>query len=65
LLKLDCRQAYSILKWHSVYNIDEALQKKIEWYKKYYNVVRAKELYEFTIEQIEKYMKGGGYCAGD
>ncbi|NQS89724.1 CDP-glucose 4,6-dehydratase [Patescibacteria group bacterium] len=65
LLKLDCSKAHSILKWHSVYNIDEALKKTTKWYKKYYNGVRGKELYKFTIEQIKEYMKRGDYCVGN
>jgi len=61
LLKLDSSKAHFILGWHSVYDIDEALKKTIEWYKKYYEGVSDKELYNFTLSQIIEYVQKGGY----
>ena len=61
LLKLDCSRAHSLLGWDSAYNIDETLKETVEWYKKYYEGTKSKELYKFTVEQIKEYMKRSGY----
>ena len=61
LLKLDCSKAYSLLKWHSIYNVDEAIKKTVGWYKKYYDGAKNKELYDFTVSQIIEYTQKGGY----
>ncbi len=61
LLKLDCSKAYSLLKWHSIYNVDETIKKTVEWYKRYYNGAKNKELYDFTVSQIIEHAQKGGY----
>ena len=61
LLKLDCGKAYSLLQWHSIYNVDESIKKTVGWYKKYYDGVKDKELYDFTLSQIIEYAQKGGY----
>jgi len=57
LLKLDCSKAHSLLNWNSVYNINGTLKETAEWYSRYYNGIRGRELYEFTVKQIREYMK--------
>jgi CDP-glucose 4,6-dehydratase len=61
LLKLDCSKAYSLLQWHSIDNVGEAIKKTVGWYKKYYEGVKDKELYDFTLSQIIEYAQKGGY----
>ena len=61
LLKLDCSKAHSIIGWHSIYDINESLKKTVEWYKMYYNGIKNKELYDFTVSQIIEYTRKGGY----
>jgi len=55
LLKLDCSKANSLLSWHSIYSVDEAIKNTVEWYKKYYEGIKDKELYNFTVSQIIEY----------
>jgi len=61
LLKLDCSKAHSLVKWHSIYNVDEAIKKTLGWYKKHYEGIKDKELYDFTVSQIIEYAQKGGY----
>ena len=61
LLKLDCSKAYSLLRWHSIYNVEEAIKRTVEWYKRYYDGIKDKELYDFTVSQIIEYAQKGGY----
>ena len=61
LLKLDCSKAYSLLKWYSIYHVDEAIKRTVEWYKKYYEGIKDKELYDFTVSQIIEYAQKGRY----
>jgi len=55
-LKLDISKARAFLGWEPVYNIQEAIEKTIGWYKKSYNGMKPEELFEFTIKEIEKYI---------
>lgn len=54
LLKLDISKARSHLKWNPVYNVDEAIEKTINWYKIYYEY-KKENMYEYTLKQIEEY----------
>ena len=54
LLKLDVSKARTYLKWRSIYNAEQAVEKTIEWYKKYYT--NAHDMYEFTVKQICEYI---------
>lgn len=56
LLKLDTSKARLRLKWKSVYRIEEALGKTIEWYKRYYTDKNS-SLYKFTLDQIGEYVE--------
>lgn len=53
-LKLDCTKAKKELNWMPLWNIDEALNKTIEWYKAYY---QNKNIELITEKQIEEYME--------
>lgn len=54
LLKLDITKAKDNLKYKQIYNIDQALEKTINWYKNYYsgNV----DMIEFTKSQVNEYL---------
>lgn len=54
LLKLDISKANTYLNWYPVYNIKEAVDSTINWYKEYY-VNKNRSMYDYTIGQIEKY----------
>lgn len=65
MLKLDCSKAHSLLGWYSVYNIERALEKTIEWYKRYYDGTDNVSMIEYSISQIREYRKRGDYYVGD
>lgn len=54
LLKLDISKANTYLNWYPVYNIKEAVDSTINWYKEYY-INRNRSMYDYTVGQIEKY----------
>ena len=56
LLKLDVSKAHSLLRWKAIYNVDEAIEKTINWYKNFYSR-NSTDLYSFTVRQIEEYIK--------
>ena len=53
LLKLDISKAHLNLGWRPVYKIDEALEKTMSWYKKYYG--NGSDIYDYTVKQIKNY----------
>jgi CDP-glucose 4,6-dehydratase len=61
LLRLDCGKAHEILGWEPTYATDEALRETVAWYKKFYQGENPLKLYDYTLEQIAKYMARGGY----
>jgi len=61
LLRLDCRKAHEILGWNPTYSTDEALKETVAWYKKFYQGENPLKLYDYTVEQIAKYMTRGKY----
>lgn len=56
LLKLDISKAMLELKWKPVYNVTVAVEKTIEWYKKYYDN-KYIDMREFTLGQIKEYVE--------
>lgn len=55
LLRLDISKARYELKWTPVYNVYEAIEKSIKWYKAYYK--GKTEMKDFTIDQINEYIE--------
>ena len=55
LLKLDASKARALLGWKPVYDVYEAVEKTIYWYKIFYNGMRKEKLYEYTVEEIMEY----------
>mgnify|MGYP005844643477 CR=1 FL=1 len=53
-LKLDCSKANRILHWHPRWNINQALDKVIEWTKGYLN---HEDLLDICLKQIDEYVK--------
>lgn len=56
LLMLNIQKAEQVLGWAPTFTADIAISKTVEWYKKFYE--NNKNMYEFTIKQIEEYEKG-------
>jgi CDP-glucose 4,6-dehydratase len=54
-LRLNCAKSNNILGWNPKYNIEKTLEKTISWYRRFY--YDKKDLYEFTVSQIQKYME--------
>lgn len=54
-LKLDIAKSMTRLRWKPVYTIDEAIQKTIGWYMKYYS--GKTDMYDFSLKQVKTYMK--------
>lgn len=52
LLLLNIEKAEKELGWRPVYSANEAVEKTVEWYKKFYN---NEKMYDFTMKQIEEY----------
>ena len=53
-LKLDCSKAKSLLRWHPIWNVSEAIEKTVAWSKAYYS---HKDIEEVTNEQINEYLE--------
>lgn len=54
LLMLNADKAKEVLGWKPVYNVDTAIKKTVEWYKKYYE---GQDMISFSLEQIKNYDK--------
>jgi len=54
-LKLDITKSMTRLGWKPVYDIDGAIQKTVEWYKKYYSEKTG--IYDLSLKQVETFMK--------
>jgi len=54
-LKLDISKSTTKLGWKPVYDINETIQKTVEWYKEYYT--GKIDMYEFSLEQVKSYMR--------
>lgn len=55
LLKLNIDKAQKVLNWKPLYAADEAIEKTVEWYKRFYN---NEKMEDFTKEQILNYSEG-------
>lgn len=53
LLKLSCDKVLHLLDWHAVLSFEETVKMTADWYKRFYG--GEKDMYRFTIKQIEKY----------
>jgi CDP-glucose 4,6-dehydratase len=54
LLKLDISKSRFYLDWKPIYNIDEALEKTMRWYNKYYK--ENANMFNYTLKQIKEYV---------
>lgn len=53
-LQLDCSKSRRLLEWFPVFNIDQAIDSTVDWYKHYYGSPR-RDMYNFTLQQIVNY----------
>ena len=56
LLKLDVSKAKVMLGWKLLYDVYEAVERTINWYKNFYNGMRKEELYEITVKEIRDFV---------
>ena len=54
ILRLDSTKAKQILKWEPVMDIDNTIKETALWYENFYS---EKDIYDFTIKQINKYLQ--------
>lgn len=54
-LKLDCSKMKSVFSWNPVWNIEQAIEKTVEWYKGY---LENSDLNVIMEQQINSFMKG-------
>lgn len=57
LLKLNCDKALHDLAWKPTLNFSETARFTTDWYNKYYQEVTAREMFEFTRQQIDNYSR--------
>ena len=53
LLKLNCEKAHNLLNWKSILTFDETTDMTSKWYK---NFLNNQNMYNFTNDQINKYI---------
>jgi len=56
LLKLNCDKALFELQWQPTLDFHETVRMTVEWYKDYYEN-SSKSMFDFTMFQIDEYMK--------
>jgi CDP-glucose 4,6-dehydratase len=54
-LQLDCSKAFLELGWRPLYNLDQALDLTVKWYRQFYSQQPPATLLDFTLAQIEGY----------
>ena len=54
-LILDSSKAFNLLKWKTIYSLDESIHETILWYKKY--IENKIDMKEYSIQQIKNYCK--------
>ncbi len=52
--ELDSSKSRVRLGWKPTYAIDDAIQKTISWYRKYYTGTN--DMYEFSLKQVNLFM---------
>jgi len=57
LLKLDTSKAQLLLKWKPIYDINQTIEKTINWYKQFYEKAAPEELCKLSIKEIREYTK--------
>tara|TARA_Y100000590_G_scaffold455932_1_gene605508 strand:+ start:1117 stop:2220 length:1104 start_codon:yes stop_codon:yes gene_type:complete len=55
LLRLNCKKAKKVLKWHSVLKFEETVKMVTEWYQNFYS--QPKKVNFITKQQIKKYQR--------
>jgi len=53
ILRLDSSKAYNVLDWKPLIDIDTTIHETAIWYENFFS---KKDMYEFTIEQLNKYL---------
>ena len=50
-------KAQAFIGWKPIYDVYETVEKTINWYKNFYIGMSNEELDEFTVREIEEYVK--------
>ena len=58
-LKLDCSKAKALLQWNTLWDIEQALDMTVQWYKAWNN---RQDMHQYTLDQIKSYQQK--YLAG-
>jgi len=56
LLKLNCDKALALLNWTSTLKFNETVGMTVNWYKNYYQKKGQKDIYEYSLDQINQYV---------
>ena len=56
LLKLICDKALALLNWTSTLKFNETVGMTVNWYKNYYQKKGQKDIYEYSLDQINQYV---------
>jgi len=64
ILMLDSSKARALLGWKPIYDVYEAVERAINWYKNFYNGMRKEKLYEVTVREIRDYENSRRYKYG-
>jgi len=57
LLKLSCDKAHHYLNWFPTLSFEKTIEYTVSWYKMFYSSTREKSVKDFTMEQIENYIR--------
>lgn len=56
LLKLDASKARTLLGWKPIYDVYEATERTVNWYKDFYNGMTKGDLYQLMVTEIAEYV---------
>ena len=54
MLKLNCDKALALLDWTSTLKFNETVGMTVNWYKNYYQKKGQKDIYEYSLDQINQ-----------
>ena len=59
MLKVSCDKALELLGWHAVLSFVDTVKMTAEWYETFYKKT-SKDMFQFTLKQIEQYIAEAG-----
>ena len=55
MLNLDVSKSYFMLNWEAVWNLRQAVEKTVDWYKE---ALHTADMYDFCVKQIKEHGEG-------